>query len=227
MSNLQQIVKNSLNGRNVSPAIIATVDTYIQRAILRLLKKDFLPPRVWEFDPVDERQIHVVDGETKFEYVYLPEDFRKLDEFFVYGSNKPYFYTSRENELINREHTDTDYKFTIVDNNIETDTKSEKILVVRPFPENKVRFKYYVNGKGTNWDWIDEVYWEAVIAEVEAILGLINPETAKEHSDIAIGEWKNQQGSNEYNKTNVTVKPRYFGGLNNKVGLRTLRRGNR
>lgn len=214
---LEQIVRNSLDGRNVGPQILSNVEVYIQRAVLRLLKKNMLPPRVWEFTSLDKKQEKRY-GDFTYNFYYLPEDFKELDEFYVIGADA-WFWISNENEIFGDIEDDVDRDdarriFTIKDINFDTDSKYEKQLIATPFPEDDatVRIKYYVNGKGTDWDWIDETYWEAVISEVESILNLRSPQEADQHLTDAIGSWREQKGHNPYNKTNVGLKSSYFGG---------------
>lgn len=218
MSQLTQLVKNSLNGRNVSPQVLQNVESYIQRSIWNLLKKDILPPRVWEFTSEDKKQQKTY-SEFSYNFYYLPEDFKKLDEFYVVGSDA-WFWTGNENEIFQDIQEDVDEErqnrlFTIKDINFDDDTKYEKQLIAAPFPDDDstVRIKYYVNGKGTDWSWIDlPTYGEAIISEVESILNIGSPVKAENDMAEAISSWKEQKGHNEYNKTNTRVKTSYFGG---------------
>lgn len=209
MSQLKQAVKNNLELKSVGPQILASVDTLIQRALLRLMKNDILPPRVWEFTCSDYK-----NEKKELEYFILPEDFRAHDEFYVYD-DKPYFWTDSVHKL--RDNKSSKKLFTVLNENFDQKDKGQKWLVASPFPDDDktVRIKYYSDGSGTNWDWITQEYWEVIITEIESILQLTAPERADEERAKAIGGWKRQKGSSS-KQTRSRLKSSYFGGINYK-----------
>lgn len=211
---LKEIVSHALNLRNVSPEILADVDKLIYRSTLRLQKDDIIPPRKWEFTCEDRKQEYVVDGEVKYNFFYLPEDFRKLDEFRPLESY-PYSWTGDEYQLYKDSgEKDTDHRklFTIVDNNFDEESDYEKILIARPFPKDseKIQIKYFVNGKNLDWSWLDETYYEAIIMDVQQMLGLTSIEEADEHISRAVSSHKEQSGALTGNGLR-TLGGSYFG----------------
>lgn len=224
MGQLQQMVKSSLEAKNVGPQVLVQLDTWIYRAVMNLQRDDFLPPRTLEFKSGDKRQERRdTDDEILFEYYYLPDDFRKLEEFYVKESTDndrhiPYVYEKDANKLYQyyEDSIDKDtlpHKFTITDNNLNDNTKYDKLLIAYPFPEDDtfIRVTYYVDGTSGNYEWIDPEYYEAVIAQVEFLLDIGSPQRAEQESANATTQWRERKGQNEYNETTSNIKGSYFG----------------
>lgn len=214
MNNLKQIVANSLELRGVEQKVIDSVDTLIKRSLLRLSKNDILPPRTWEFTSGEHKQQKTL-GEQSYNFYKLPEDWRSLESFYVYDT-PPYFWVKDDQTLIrNKVESDTNTprrEFTIIHENLDEDSKVQRWLVAFPFPDDddKVRLKYYTNGMGDSYEWLDSVYWEMVISQVESILGLVSPQEADLHKAQAIKTNKETKGNKEQGFTRVASS--YFGG---------------
>lgn len=233
MSQLKQIVENSLRLREVPDAVIASVDTLIKRSILRLNKNDFLHPRTKEFTSVDEKNVKKY-GEKTLYYYELPIDFRAIDSFYVYDSY-PYFWVDDLEALIQKkveredsDNTEARRYFTIYQENFDSKDKGQKWLVAIPFPEDDdvIRLRYHTNGKSENWDWIDEDYWEAVISEVESILGLVSPDQAEEQRTQAVKSTKEMKGSGS-GQGFTKLRSSYFGGRARPTVRQKLQDNNR
>lgn len=228
---LKQIVRNHLeNIRQVSPQILANIDSLLQRSVLRLQNSDILSPRTLEFTSKERKQEKRDGDDLLYNFYYLPEDFRKLDEFRPM-KNYPYNWVSDQHDLYrkkNKNYTPSDLKklrnrFTIVNNNHDQDSKYEKILIAFPFPEDDetIQLKYYVNGKSLDYSWISEPAYEAVIMDVEKMIGLrpSNDPEAEDHISNAVEQNKEMQGTGQQGRG--TLNGSFFGKSN-----RNLRRRN-
>lgn len=206
MSLLKEIVVNSLRLRQVDPSVIESVDTLLARSVIRLQKDNILPPRTLEFTCEDRKQ---EDPTLGYNYFFLPEDFRILEEFRPVETY-PYIYVADKYKLT--EQTDSRKRFTVADNNFDETSPYEKILIAQPFPkdEETVQIRYYVNGKGLDYEWIDETYWEAIIMDVEQILGIRSIEEVDEHVSRAVSQNKEAQG-NLVRNGGKTLTPKFFG----------------
>lgn len=220
VSELKQIVLSALRNR-VGPDTLSDIDTLIQRSLIALQRDDVLPPRTWEFTSSTEKQEkRLGSGDLVYNFYYLPEDFRKLDEFRPYKSfpyrwvgNQHDIFQNVDSELTQGQLEKLSKRFTIVDNNFDEKSKYEKILIALPFPDDDevIRIRYYVNGKNVDWNWVGAEYWEAVISHVEKLLGLRSPQEVDDEIGRATSQWKEQKGHNTNNKTNTTLAGSYFG----------------
>lgn len=202
MSNLKQVVQNSLRIRQTSPDIIESVDVLIHRALIDLQKNGLLPPRTWEFTSLTEKQEkRDSNGDLLYNYYYLPEDFRKLEEFRP-RTKYPYTLVHDINEVYWKDLSESQEaritrKFVVTDVNFEDDTKTEKVLVAFPFPadDNDIEVRYWSNGKNQNWDWVDEDYYEAVISWIYGELGLRSPQEVDDDLGRAVATHREQGGN--------------------------------
>lgn len=220
MSNLEQIVKNSLEMRQVSPQILSNVGVLLQRSLTRLQNSDVLPPRTLEFTSKDRKQEKRDGDDLLYNFYYLPEDFRKLDEFRPM-KNYPYHWESDEHELYRKKdenYSESDLKklrnkFTIINNNHDQESKYEKILIAFPFPDDDetIQLKYYINGKDLDFDWVPSTHYEAVIADVEKMVGLrqSNDLEAEDHISNAVGQNKEFKGQGSQGRQSLSGS--YFG----------------
>lgn len=220
MSQLKEIVKNSLTAKNVSPEILTSIDTFIQRSIIRMQGQDLLPPRVWTFRSLDEKQEFTDQGELVYNFYYMPEDFRKLDEFrpletypYNYTSDEYSLYKSKDGSQTKSERNKTERQFTVVTNNFRDDTDYEKLIIATPFPKDDetVKIKYYVNGKNLDWSWIDVDYYEAIIMDVEQMLGLRSIQEVDDQVSRAVATHKEQSGKAMHNGKKTLNGGGYFG----------------
>lgn len=212
MSLLKQIVTSSLQLRNVSPEVLANVDVLISRSVIRLQKDNILPPRTLEFTCVDRKQ---EDATLGYNYFFLPEDFRVLEEFRPVETY-PYIYVADKYKLT--EQSDSRKRFTVADNNFDETSPYEKILIATPFPKDEeiVQIRYYVNGRGLDYEWINETYWEAVIADIELMLGLRSQQDVDDHISRAVSQNKESQG-NLVRHGGKSLRGSYFGGSKRSV----------
>lgn len=80
---LKNIVRNHLeNVRNVSPKILQGLDTLLQRSVIRLQQSNVLPARTLEFTSLDRKQEKRDGDDLLYNFYYLPEDFRKLIQYY-------------------------------------------------------------------------------------------------------------------------------------------------
>ena len=219
MSQLKEIVKNSLSAKNVAPNILSTIDTFIQRSVVRLQADALLPPRVWEFKSLSEKQEYTNDGELVYNFYFLPKDFRSLDEFrpletYPYNktSDEYSLYKPKDKGKLSSERNNLQRQFTITTNNFDEESPFEKLLIARPFPkdEETIRIKYFVNGKNIDWDWIGEEYYESIIMDVEQMLGLRSIEEVDDQVSRAVASHK-EQGGKAMNHGKRTLNGTFFG----------------
>lgn len=225
MSQLKQIVQNSLRLRDASEQIINGVDTLIQRAIIDLQRSDLLPPRKREFVSLDEKQEHRdSNGELVYNFYYLPEDFRKLD-YFRPRTNNPYHLTNQLYDLYDDQDITTtqpeklkiiEKRFGVFNTHKTEDSPYEKMLVAFPFPDEDeiIELSYYSNGTDQDWEWIDETYWESVISWIYAELGLKSHEELEDDIGRVVSQNKEMSGHNLDNETFKTLSGSYFGKRN-------------
>lgn len=213
-----EIVRQDLEGKNVSPAILENVPSYVRRAVIKLQSREILPPKRFEFNSLTQKQEkRDSNGELMYYFYYLPEDFRTLKEFYVRDveSNNPlnvvpYTYYSYDNymsvyqTLQNQNSSQSNVKiFTITDLN-DNGENNRKILICVPFPDNDkhVELKYYPDGVDTNLDYFSPRHWEAIIEQVHIILGLKSAQDEENTLD-EVSSVKNQKGNNNINATNT------------------------
>lgn len=219
MSGLKEIVQSRLRIKQVSPEIITSIDTLIQSAVIDLQRNDLLPSRTIEFTSLDRKQEkRDSDNKVLYNFYYLPNDFRKLDTFYP-RTNNPYNYTNKKQDLYNSasltlsQQALLQKQFGIFDDHIDEDTKSKKILIAYPFPDDDetIEIRYFSNGANQNWDWIDEIYWEVIISWIYRELGLRSTQDLEDDLGRAVSTHKEDKGHNMENGTFVTLKGSYFG----------------
>jgi len=229
MSHLRQVVRSALEMRQVSPQVLSNIDTLLARSTIRLQNSDVLPARTLEFTSKDRKQEKRDGDDLLYNFYYLPEDFRKLDEFRPM-KNYPYHWESNEHELYRKKdknYTPSDLKklrrkFTIVNNNHDEESKYEKILIAFPFPDDDetIQLKYYVNGKGLDYSWIDEPAFEAVITDIEKMIGIRQPNDpeAEDHISQAVEQTKEFKGQGSQGRQSLSGS--YFGKKSRNLNFR-------
>lgn len=219
MSNIISVVRDSLEGRqNVSPALLEKVPVYVKRATIDLQKDGVLPPKIFEFIASEEKQERRDgNGNLMYNFIYLPKDFMRLDQLTIHRNkgekenkdSSPYQHVSNDSFFNRRRDSDDRNFFSIVDYN--SDDQQRKILVLDPFPKDDdyIEVRYFVDGTEETLDRFGPNYWEAYIAKVENMLGLKNNTDAEEKVLEESSKWRNQEGSNQVNKTAKTTKVRH------------------
>lgn len=218
MSDIINVVRDDLEGKNVSPQIIEKVPSYVRRAIIALHKKGALPPRIIEERIEDIREERRDgNGNVLYEFFFLPEDYIRLDKFSVYHkdqednrSEATYQRISHDMLFDKRPEGDVRNFFTIFDYHIG-DEQTRKVLVLDPWPDKDsyIELRYFPDGADTPLENITQRYWEPVITKVHEILGI----KSKIEADKAISEesanWRNQQGKDSHNDTHVRSKVKF------------------
>jgi len=229
-TNLIDYIKDKLDLRKVEKETLEKVPTLIIDAIWELRRNQVIPARVLEFKSIDKKEIkYTPDGEKRYNYYFLPENFGELEEFFVDDGVEepvkrvPYQYVNWENYIDTANTSGTRKFFTIAD--IEIDGKNRKILIANPFPKDDsyVQIKYYADGTDDNFQHVEKRYWSQILKEIEGDLGIRSEDSVREHRSIEISRSKNQQGKNKANKTIKSVRPRFFNGTTSR-GRRFSRR---
>jgi len=242
MSNINIIeeVQNALSIHNVEQSTLQKVPSLVSRAIRRLKRKDLLPVRSWEFTSIDHKEEKRDNkGEVLYNYYRLPDDFRKLDELYVGDGEVPYAWTPHSNyintiskfrsgSLRSTADTPSDgeqrldkfypYRklFTIDETNFSDIDNNQKIILLYPFPKDETYIKITYHVSGSDLSYMSEEHIEAVIREVESILGLRSPQDSEDETLEVIDEWRERQGHNSLNKTYHRTKASFFGRWNNR-----------
>lgn len=205
MSQLKLMIESSLQAKNAGPQHINNIDMYLARSILRLQKKRVIPPREIQFVSLDRKEEKRVGDNKYANFYYLPDDFGSVEDFQVFG--KPvYYWKGTEYDVLNRHPSDVRNYFTI------TSEEGKYILIADPFPDDTdiIRCKYTVS-KVDDYDWISRNFWEAIISDIEVMIGLKEPIEAEEHLTDAIHSWREPQNKSTTNRTLARTKPTYFG----------------
>lgn len=211
MSKILEIVRDSLDLRNLSPSILQKVPVLVKRAVLDLHNSKIFPPKSLEFTSLDKKEEYNYGGELEYNYYKLPADFSELDEFYVKGK-KPYNYTYYENYIKFINESDVRNWFTITDLTTP-EGELEKVVICNPFPDDTdfIRLKYFTDGTDINLDKISERYWEVIIQKVESFIGIRDERTIEAKVSEASSNWRNQQGNKGVNNTHTKIKPSFFG----------------
>lgn len=238
--NIVQRVQDALDiyvsRRVIGRSVLDKVPALIDRAVIRLKRKDLIPPRVWEFKAGDyKEEKRDTSGKFLYNYIKLPDDFRKLDELFVGDNEIPYVWSRHENylERISKfrtgefrrisESSSPDgesqvpefypYRklFTIQDINFSDIDKNQKVLLMYPFPKDDEYVKVSYHVSGSDLSYLDEGHVESIIREVEGILGLRSPQDSEDEVLDVIDEWRERKGHNSVNRTYHRTRGTFFG----------------
>lgn len=211
MNNLLEAVTDALDVRNVGPHIIQKIPGLIKRAVIELQTHDVIPPRNIEFVSEDKKeQKRDNKDEVMYNYYRLPEDFRKLDEFFVYDKKEPYEYTPYSNYFWQGDNQKR--KFSIIETSLDNDPKMYSVMIVSPFPDDDmlVKISYHVDGTLDTLSYLDEEYFPLIIQKIEELLGIRNPMDVDNTANEMSSRWRNRQGINSVNGTMYKTKGKFF-----------------
>lgn len=214
MNNIIQVVRRDLEdkieGTDISPKILESIPMYIRRAMVSLHNDGALPPRIFEFkagDKIEEKRDG--NGNLLYNFIFLPEDFLRLDKFTVYNVDKE---DNREEMIYQRVSSDMLFDkrgegdkrnfFAIVDYHLE-DERTRKILVLDPFPDDNdyLEVRYFADGTVTPLENLNQRYWEPIISKVHHLIGLKSAAQAEKEISKESANWRNQEGKDSYNKT--------------------------
>lgn len=213
MSNIIEVVQDALEIRNVAPHVLEKVPRLVRRAVVDLQNDEILPPSKLEFTSINEKKQKLnEEGEVIYEYYQLPEDYKRLDEFYVDGT-APYQYTYYENYIDVTSSKKSINYFTITDEYVDEDIGSEKRLICSPFPKDNKRIiiKYFLDGSKTKLSSLNEKHWEVIITKVESLIGVVSRDEATDKAGEISSNWKQQQGNKPINQAYGKTKPKFFG----------------
>lgn len=212
MNNIIEIVKEDLYGKNVSPAILEQVPSYVRRAVITLHKEGALPPRIHEFRAIDgKEEKRDENGNLIYNFIFLPDDFFKLDKFFVYLTDteknryqRTYQMVSTDMLFSRRSPTDGRKFFAIADYSMG-DERTRKILVLDPYPEDNdtVEIRYFVDGESVKLSSLGSRYWEPIISQVHQMIGITSRDDAEREITKETANWRNQTSKETFNRTQV------------------------
>jgi len=219
MSKIIEIVRDNLDMRDATPAILDKVPLLVKLAVVDLqTNKKILPPKILRFAAGDlKEELRDTDNEVFYNFFYLPEDFVEMDSIFVYDSksadDKTYPYTRQKyDQYLNQFDTDTKQKFFSITDREDGNNTQRKIIAMNPYPSDStmIEVKYFVDGSDDNYDWIKPQHWKSIIRHCEAQVGIRPQEDADEAADEQVSNWRNQDGKDPLNSPRKT-KPSYFG----------------
>lgn len=219
MNKLVYYIKDKLTVYGVDPRVLEKTNTLIEEAIWELQKSEVLPPKTLEFISIDgKEEKRFENGELQYNFYFLPQDFHKLNEFFVDDKEDnpikrvPYQFVSFDNYLDTVTDDNRRKFFTTTD--ISFNGVNRKILIATPFPKDDVviKIKYHGDGTDIDFDQIDTRYWKQILREIEGELGIRDEQSVTDSRNVEISRSKNQQGQNFINSTIQKVRPTFFFG---------------
>lgn len=186
--------------------ILNSIPFHTKRVVVKLQENSILPPKVFSFFAGEEKKTFSnKNGDELFDYIKLPEDFLSIDSFEVenYEIDFEYF----ENEYALKRFAVLKNKPLYKDARIEIEGNFQNILAFAPFPEDDetVYVKYVFLPDEEYIRNIEEKYWNAIIAGVEARLGLTDKYSAEEEAAEVSGNWK-QTGKR---RSNIRTRNHY------------------
>jgi hypothetical protein len=211
--NIVDFIRTILESRGADLKILNAIPVYIQRAIIKLQHRDLFPPVNVSYKSQEVKNIITDDdGNVKYEFVKLPQDFREFDRMKVDGTD--YFWFQNEWNIAAESAKQLRNLFTIKQFTNELTKDKEYRLILYPYPPEGKRIDiwYDVDGSESCFDKIDRTYWEAILTTVESDLGFVSKEYADSEVADAVNQHKNREGFGSFNKTVTKLKPSYFGG---------------
>jgi len=222
MSNIYEVVRTAIKTkipqeRVVDDQVVKTnredilnsIPFNVKRAIIKLQNRSVIPPKTVQYLPEDGKKYINRNGEHLFSYFMLPDDYSELDDIRVNERKLDLeFWDNHFNiERIAKMKNKPLYSTPRLNLTNEDDFKN--VLVIAPFPKevNDLIFvEYYFKPTETYIRNLDDTYWNAIITEVERILGIGDPLEASEEAHDVSRKWRGTK-----NRPHVRLKPRHFG----------------
>lgn len=215
MNNIIQEVTNDIDAFNVAPTILQKIPSFVKRAVINLQRKKVFPPRTIEWIAINAKETKVNNkGEVEYNFIFLPKNFRTLEELYVDDEKQPYQNNRFENYFKFDDKIETSRLYSIKEINFEEDEVPRKVLILHPFPSNDtlIRLTYHVDGTEDSLKYYaDGDYLEAIIGEVRQLLNLEDPRISEDKVLDAAYSRKNRQGVNSVNGALPRTKGSFFG----------------
>jgi hypothetical protein len=173
-----EFVTRILDTRGADEKVLSNVPLFIQRAIIKLQRKDLFPPVNVRYTAKEKIETEFrKDGTLLYNYITLPEDFRELVRLSVDNAN--YVWFSNEYEIERESSRRNHPLFTVKQVTGPAGDYSTRIIL-QPFPksDDEISVDYYVDGSEKCLSKITQEYWESILNTIEADLGLRSPESA-------------------------------------------------
>lgn len=205
-----EFITRMLEARGAEEKVLNTVPLFIQRAVVKLQRRDLFPPSTLRFNPNEKIETEVRgDGSVAYQYITLPDDFRELNKFDVEGTR--YFWHNNVFDIKNQSVRRNQPLFTISEEQDITGTRKHR-LVLQPFPkpDQLITVFYYIDGSEESFQRITQDYWDPILTTIETDLGLRSEESSNSEIADVVNQNKHREGFGEFNKTIKRTKPSFF-----------------
>jgi hypothetical protein len=200
-----------LDSRGADEKVLANVPLYIQRALVRLQRKDLFPSINIRFLTKDQIETELrTDGSIAYQFITLPKDFREIDKFDVEDTR--YYWFANEYEIQRESARRNQPLFTIKEVRDKITGNRRSRLVLQPFPQGdkEISIDYYIDGSEESLDYITQDYWEVILTNIETDLGLRSEESSNSEMADVVNQHKHREGFGRFNNTIKTTRPTFF-----------------
>ena len=189
--------------------ILENVPFHVKRAIKKLQTRSIIPPKTVQYLPEDGKTYVNKNGEQLFQYFTLPDDFSELNEIRVNDKNINIEYWSNHFNIEKIAKMKNKPLYSTPRINLTDVDDFKNILTIAPFPdtdEELIFVEYYFSPDETYIRNLSDDFWNAVITEVERLLGIGSAEQASEEAHEISRKWRGTK-----NRPNVRLRGRHFG----------------
>lgn len=206
-----EFVTRMLDSRGADDKVLSNIPLYIQRAVVRLQRKDIFPSTNIRFTAKEKVETQLRnDGSTSYKYITLPKDFREIDKFDVEGLR--YYWFANEYEIQRESSRRNQPLFTIKEVRNELSGERFNRLILQPFPDGdkEISIDYYIDGSVDSLDEIGQEYWEVILTNIETDLGLRSEQSSDSEMADVVNQHKHREGFGAFNQTIKRTKPSFF-----------------
>jgi hypothetical protein len=205
-----EFVTRILDSRGADEKVLSNVPLFIQRSIIKLQRKDLFPALTVRYTAKEKVETEYRnDGSELYKYITLPDDFRELDRLEV--DNKKYIWFNNEYDIERESARRNIPLFTIKQVLSKTEDFSTR-LILQPFPagDEEISVDYHIDGSEKCLGKITQEYWESILNNIEADLGLRSPESADSELADIVNQNKHMEGFGSANGRIKKLRPSYF-----------------
>jgi hypothetical protein len=193
-----------------STEILGNIPFYVQRAATNLQQKNIIPPVQKEYTNDDLITYTNLAGTELYDYILLDDNFRELSKLFV-NEVEPEWYHS----LLSLKSAGNANPAKVLYNvgTVDIEGTARRALALANVPSDSVvTINYHKQMDEATVQTLDEKYWEAIIAHVEAQLNLpttqaaiLNDQRAKDQAEELAVSLRNQT------QIIFRTRPNFFG----------------
>lgn len=199
--------------------MLEDLPVYLRKAVLELQMVNLIPPTELSFVSLDrKREALKPDGDVRYNYYALPDDFRELDDLYIESVTNQPKYADNEFQLQSRSLIEARPFFTIVQVDGEAGEKEYR-LIIEPFPadDKNIYLKYWITGTNLNSTTLKEKYWDAVVSVVMRDMGLMSEFEADNRINDRITSERSPQGRSASVGARPKTRPSYFTNTSSKI----------